>query len=89
MTYIQMQQNVQYLLRDFFGREATSLPLPGKGENVTKDRRGALPVVLQGASEEQRKRILTSTKENLDFDVGLLPLCFLLSHFPELQVQQL
>ncbi|KAH9960681.1 ARM repeat-containing protein [Russula dissimulans] len=54
------------ILRDFFGREAALLPLPGKGENVTKDGRGALPIVLQGASEEQRKRILTSTKENLD-----------------------
>jgi len=76
------------LLRDFFGREATLLPLPGKGENVTKDGRGALPVVLQGASEEQRKRILTSTKENLDL---MLVYCPSVSsfHFPELQVQQL
>ncbi|KAI0251069.1 ARM repeat-containing protein [Lactifluus subvellereus] len=54
------------LLRDFYGREAALLPLPQKDDDATKDVRGGLPVVLQGAYEEQRRRILTSLRENLD-----------------------
>jgi pumilio homology domain family member 6 len=54
------------LLRDFYGRETALLPLPQKDEDATKDVRGGLPIVLQGASAEQRRRILASLKENLD-----------------------
>jgi pumilio family protein 6 len=54
------------LLRDFYGREVALLPLPAKGEDATKDGRSGLAALLQGASEEQRKRILASLKENLD-----------------------
>jgi pumilio homology domain family member 6 len=54
------------LLRDFYGREAALLPLPQKDEDATKDVRGGLPIVLQGANAEQRRRILASLKENLD-----------------------
>jgi pumilio family protein 6 len=54
------------LLRDFYGREAALLPLTLSSEDTTKDVRGGLPVVLQGASEDQRRRILTSLRENLD-----------------------
>lgn len=54
------------LLRDFYGREVALLPLPRKGENATKDGRGGLSVVLQDASEEQRRRILASLSENLN-----------------------
>ncbi|KAF8265298.1 armadillo-type protein [Lactarius quietus] len=54
------------LLRDFYGREAALLPLTVSSEDATKDVRGGLPVVLQGASEEQRRRILASLRENLD-----------------------
>ncbi|KAH9171410.1 ARM repeat-containing protein [Lactarius sanguifluus] len=54
------------LLRDFYGREAALLPLTMSSEDSTKDVRGGLPVVLQGASEDQRRRILASLKENLD-----------------------
>ena len=54
------------LLRDFYGREVALLPLPQKGEDATKDGRGGLSVVLQEASEEQRRRILTSLKDNLN-----------------------
>jgi pumilio family protein 6 len=54
------------LLREFYGREASLLPLPREGEVAMKDGRGSLPVVLQGASEEQRRRILASLRENLD-----------------------
>ena len=54
------------LLRDFYGREAALLPLTLSSEDATKDVRGGLPVVLQGSSEEQRRRILTSLRENLD-----------------------
>ncbi|KAH8987788.1 ARM repeat-containing protein [Lactarius akahatsu] len=54
------------LLRDFYGREAALLPLTLSSEDTTKDVRGGLPVVLQGASEDQRRRILASLKENLD-----------------------
>lgn len=54
------------LLRDFYGREAALFPLPHKGEDTTKDERVGLPAVLQGASEEQRRRILASLRENLD-----------------------
>jgi pumilio family protein 6 len=54
------------LLRDFYGREAALLPLPHKGEDATKDGRGGLSVVLQDASEEQRRRILASLSENLN-----------------------
>ncbi|KAH9991199.1 ARM repeat-containing protein [Russula compacta] len=54
------------LLRDLYGREAALLPLPHKGEDTTKDERVGLPAVLQGASEEQRRRILASLRENLD-----------------------
>ena len=53
------------LLRDFYGREAALLPLPVKGEDATKDGRGPLPAILRGATEEQRKLILASLKENL------------------------
>jgi len=49
---------------------------------------GPLPVVLQGASEETRKRILTSTKEISDLMLVYCP-SVSSSHFPELQVQQL
>ncbi|KAI9464766.1 armadillo-type protein [Russula earlei] len=52
------------LLRDFYGREAALLPLPQK---ITKDEQG---VFLQGASEEQRKRILTSLRENLELMIN-------------------
>ncbi|KAH9975311.1 armadillo-type protein [Lactifluus volemus] len=54
------------LLRDFYGRESALLPLPQKDEDATKDVRGGLPIVLQGANAEQRRRILASLKENLD-----------------------
>jgi pumilio family protein 6 len=54
------------LLRDFYGREAALLPLTLSSEDTTKDVRGGLPVVLQGASEDQRRRILASLRENLD-----------------------
>ncbi|KAH9003348.1 ARM repeat-containing protein [Lactarius hatsudake] len=54
------------LLRNFYGREAALLPLTMSSEDSTKDVRGGLPVVLQGASEDQRRRILASLKENLD-----------------------
>jgi pumilio family protein 6 len=54
------------LLREFYGREASLLPLPRESEAATKDGRGNLPMVLQGASEEQRRRILASLRENLD-----------------------
>ncbi|KAI9457592.1 ARM repeat-containing protein [Lactarius psammicola] len=54
------------LLRDFYGREAALLPLNLSSEDTTKDVRGGLPVVLRGASEDQRRRILASLKENLD-----------------------
>ena len=74
------------LLRDFYGREAALLPLPGKGEDTSKDGRSGLPATLQGATEEQRKRMLTSLKENL-----ALMFVFALSrrsiHYPRLQVQ--
>jgi pumilio family protein 6 len=52
------------LLRHFYGREAALFPLPGK--DGTKDGRVGLPATLQGASEEQRRRILASLRENLD-----------------------
>ncbi|KAI9438552.1 ARM repeat-containing protein [Lactarius indigo] len=54
------------LLRDFYGREAALLPLTLSSKDTTKDVRGGLPVVLKGASEDQRRRILASLKENLD-----------------------
>ncbi|KAI0300132.1 ARM repeat-containing protein [Multifurca ochricompacta] len=54
------------LLRDFYGREAALLPLPYSSDDASKDVRGGLPVALQGASEEQRRRILVSLRENLD-----------------------
>lgn len=54
------------LLRNFYGREAALLPLPAKGEDATKDGRGPLPVILQGATDDQRRRILASLKENLE-----------------------
>jgi pumilio family protein 6 len=70
------------LLRDFYGREAALLPLTLSSEDTTKDVRGGLPVVLQGASEEQRRRILASLRENLDlmsvnspFVLTYRPLC--------------
>jgi hypothetical protein len=53
------------LLCDFYGREAALLPLPEKGEDPSRDGRGGLPETLQRATEEQRKRILTSLRENL------------------------
>ncbi len=69
------------LLRDFYGREAALLPLTLSSEDPTKDVRGGLPVVLQGASEDQRRRILASLRENLDlmsvhspFDLTYRPL---------------
>ena len=76
------------LLRDFYGREVALLPLPRKGEDATKDGRGGLSVVLQEASEEQRRRILASLKENLNL---LLVHSFAASsiNYPRLQVQQL
>jgi hypothetical protein len=64
------------LLRDFYGREAALLPLPQKDEDATKDVRGGLSIVLQGATAEQRRRILASLKENLD-----LMLVLFFSHF--------
>jgi len=74
------------LLCDFYGREAALFPLPGKGEDTSKDGRGGLSATLQGATGEQRKRILTSLRENL-----ALMLVFALFHrsiyYPRLQVQ--
>lgn len=69
------------LICDFYGREAALLPLPGKGEDSSKDGRGGLPATLKGATEEQRKRILTSLRENLALMLvlRLLPLFYLLS----------
>ena len=64
------------LLRDFYGREVALLPLPGKGEDATKDGRGGLSVVLQEASEEQRRRILASLRDNLNLMLAHSPFHF-------------
>ena len=64
------------LLRDFYGREAALLPLPQKDDDATKDVRGGLPVILQSANEGQRRRILTSLKENLDLMLVYSLSCF-------------
>jgi pumilio family protein 6 len=54
------------LLRDFYGREVALLPLPRKSEDAKMDGHGGLSVVLQEASEDQRRRILASLSENLN-----------------------
>jgi pumilio family protein 6 len=63
------------LLRDFYGREAALLPLPSKSEDSTRQGRSGLSATLQGETEEQRRRILSSLKENLD----LMLVCTLMS----------
>jgi pumilio family protein 6 len=62
------------LLRNFYGREAALLPLPAKGEDATKGWCGSLPAILQGATEDQRRRILASLKENLELMSVFKPL---------------
>lgn len=72
------------LLCDFYGREAALFPLPGK--DTPKDGRGGLPATLQGATEEQRKRILTSLRENLALMLVLALSCCSI-YYLRLQVQ--
>lgn len=65
------------LVRDFYGKETALFASSVKNEDDKERARRGLKEVLEGVSEERRKRVMNATKENIVTMCVPVPFSFL------------